>query len=468
MAIGQENKDNNRRGYFSLYDSQQKARDLAFVHETKDEGRKDFTLYDFMDRGADSKYPSWTDGAPNLQTYLNALNKSQPIIGCQFELVWSRWPRTLFFSKGITIPGVSVNTLDLSHAGFTIKIPTHVTYENTEITLNIIADKEGFHYYDLRNMVLQTGHPLVAGDPKSTIGNPYGISPDEDMIEVRLRNRPGEDTHHHWIIHNFKPTGIGDIELSVDSASFVEFELTGTFTHITYDCGFTAPAEEEPTPSPEDKPQEEPQPSNEEPEDGENSEDEDYEDDYEDWMDFWDDEEESPTPLDMTSVMSTVEATFLNGDGESASEITLSSVASVNLSEPCSEEDIALAQECNEQLSAAQDELQAKLEEIAKMPADPNYNPNGESWTNSPDIDSDNPDMSMSGTIMDAPRDGQTPGDDINSCDNVFASPQVMITPSSQAQLDATKQALQEYTNKTNAIAQNYKDSKQGNGGEQA
>jgi hypothetical protein len=242
---------------------------MAFGQENKDEGRKDFTLYDFMDRGADSKYPPWTDGAPNLQTYLNALNKSQPIIGCQFELVWSRWPRTLFFAKGITIPGVSVNTLDLNHAGFTIKIPTHVTYETTEITLNIIADKEGFHYYDLRNMVLQTGHPLVAGDPKSTIGNPYGLSPDEDIIEVRLRNKPDDATHHHWIIHNFHPTGIGDIELSQDSGSFVEFELKGTFTHISYDCGKVLPPEEPPAPAPQDVPPEEPPP----PEDEENDED---------------------------------------------------------------------------------------------------------------------------------------------------------------------------------------------------
>ena len=264
---------------------------MAFGQENKDEGRKDFTLYDFMDRGADSKYPSWTDGAPNLQTYLNALNKSQPIIQCQFELVWSRWPRTLFFAKGITIPGVSVNTLDLNHAGFTIKIPTHVTYETTDITLNIIADKEGFHYYDLRNMVLQTGHPLVAGDPKSTIGNPYGLSPDEDIIEVRLRNQPGDETHHHWIIHNFKPTGIGDLELSVDGSSFVEFELKGTFTHITYDCGQTSTPEEEPAPSEEDTPPEEPEEEDEE-EEEEEDEEEEEEEEEDDEEDDWDDQDE--------------------------------------------------------------------------------------------------------------------------------------------------------------------------------
>lgn len=248
-----------------------------------------------MDRGAESKYPSWADGAPNLKTYLDALNKSQPIVQSQFELVWSRWPRTVFFAKGITIPGVSVNTLDLSHAGFTIKIPTHVTYETTDITLNIIADKEGFHYYDLRNMVMQTGHPLVAGDPKSTIGNPYGISPDEDTIEVRLRNKPDDETHHHWIIHNFKPTELGDLELSVDGSSFVEFELKGTFTHITYDCGKTLPAEEPPPRSEEEQTKNEDEdvglPGDvqvdvefEDEEEDEEEQEEEYEDD-EDWYD---------------------------------------------------------------------------------------------------------------------------------------------------------------------------------------
>lgn len=54
-----------------------------------------------------------------------------------------------------------------------------------------------------------------------------------------MRNRPEDETHHHWIIHNFHPTSIGDVELTVDGSAFVEFELTGTFTHISYDCGKT-------------------------------------------------------------------------------------------------------------------------------------------------------------------------------------------------------------------------------------
>lgn len=134
-------------------------------------------MYSMGDRSSEKEYPNWKDASPNLQTFLSAVNKSQPIIQCQFELVWSRWPRTIFFAKNITIPGVSVNTIEISHAGFTISIPTHATYDTTEVTMNIIADKEGFHYYDLRNMVLQTAHPFVAGDTRATIGNQYNISP---------------------------------------------------------------------------------------------------------------------------------------------------------------------------------------------------------------------------------------------------------------------------------------------------
>ena len=162
--------------------------------------------------------------------------------------MWSRWPRTLFFAKNVTIPGISVNTVDINHAGFLISIPTHVTYENTEISMQILADKEGFHYYDIRNMVLQTGHPLIAGDTRATVGNPFKISPDEDTLEIRLRNSPDDKVHHHWIVHNFRPKSIGDIELSMDSSSFVEFEMTGIFTHITYDCGYQNPATKSPAP----------------------------------------------------------------------------------------------------------------------------------------------------------------------------------------------------------------------------
>ena len=82
----------------------------------------------------------------------------------------SRWPRTLFFAKSVRIPGLSVGTIDINRMGFTLGIPTNPKYESREITLTIIADKEGYHYQDWRNFVLETGHPLVSGDTRSTIG----------------------------------------------------------------------------------------------------------------------------------------------------------------------------------------------------------------------------------------------------------------------------------------------------------
>lgn len=190
-----------------------------------------YLYYNTVDHGSQSQYPDWKDKSPNLKTFLDAFNLSQPIIQSQFELVMSRWPRTIFFAKNVTIPGVSANTVDINHAGFTIPIATHAKYETTEISISIIADKEGCHYYDLRNMVLQSGHPLVAGDTTADIGET------EDTLEIKLRNKPGDKAYHHWTIHNWRPIKIGDVELMHDSTNFVEFELTGTFTHISYDSG---------------------------------------------------------------------------------------------------------------------------------------------------------------------------------------------------------------------------------------
>lgn len=118
-------------------------------------------LYTMVDKESESRYPSYANVGygsgeihPNVTSFIGAVNKSQPIIKSQCEIVFSRWPRTIFFAKDVTIPGLTTNTIDINHAGFTIPIATHTYYETTEITLNILADKEGYHYYDFRNFVL--------------------------------------------------------------------------------------------------------------------------------------------------------------------------------------------------------------------------------------------------------------------------------------------------------------------------
>ena len=489
------------------------------------EQRKQWLNYNVVEKGSEQQYPSWLDSRPNLQTYLDAFNLSNPIIGCKFELVWSRWPRTIFFAKDITIPGVSVNTIDINHAGFTVAIPTHVTYENTEITIHIIADKEGFHYYDLRNMVFQTAHPLVAGDPKACVGNQYNVNTNEDILEVRLRNSPEDETHHHWIIHNFHPIAIGDIELSHDSGSFIEFEIRGTFTHITYDCGHGGLKENTPDKDPNKKTpdeiaseqpeeQSEEEPEEEEPEEEEEEYDpDDYYDplldpDYDPYEDpFGEDEEpeedeENPMPKG-TTVLNANEAVFTgNTPNGGTISITSSIPSSVKFGEDRDEdpspEEQELARDTADKLNDAGNELQQKLQEIMNMPSsdDPNDEDKEESWLPSPS-DEEKPEKSMFdkikdwwngdeekeeegsndfGVIRDSPDDRDTEmitdpdsgsrmaKDDDKDYDSVQGIPQVMVNaspPLSKEQKQAVIKAMKEYNQKVNKIADDFEKRKE-------
>lgn len=341
-----------------------------------------FLYYNEVDKASQKYYPDWDGAKPNLETFLNALNLSQPIIGSQFELIYSRWPRTTFFAKNISVPGISANTIEINHAGFTISIPTHVKYDSTELTMTIIADKEGYHYYDWRNMVLQSGHPLIAGDPRSMIGKTKSDT-NEDYLDVRLRNKTNDRTHHHWTIHNFRPIGIGEIELSHDSSSFVEFEITGTFTHVTYMTGDDQTSNEKAQAAikqqeqmksneenwplnddvkveftdgttPDDIGQPDTQPEEEQPE-----------------------EEQSKPPPNLNIMNAEDKLHLFDGPDGTPIEIQESYASCITFSDtkefPPNEEVQQAASECNTELNKLNEDLQKELEEIAKMPADPNY-----------------------------------------------------------------------------------------------
>ena len=327
----------------------------------------------------------------------------------------------MFFAKNITIPGISVNTIDINHAGFTVAIPTHVTYENTEITMSIIADKEGFHYYDLRNMVFQTAHPLVAGDPRAAIGNQYNANTNEDILDIRLRNCPEDITHHHWVVHNFKPKSIGDIELSHDNSSFVEFELGGTFTHITYDCGKGGLKEHAPDVDPnkktpdeiaaeeaakkqqeaedEDSPYDlDPEYEDEDEEEDPWDEDDEYDDeDDEGWLDNEDEDDEENEDDEEPGLgkgSMVLNASEINHTANTPNGGTVSINSSIPSSvkfgedrdEDPSPEEQELARDTADKLNDAGNELQQKLQEILNMPSsdDPADQDKEESWVPSP------------------------------------------------------------------------------------
>lgn len=338
-----------------------------------------FLYYNEVDKSSGKSYPDWDGAKPNLETFLNALNLSQPIIGSQFELMYSRWPRTTFFAKNISVPGITTNTIEINHAGFTIPIPTHVKYESTEITMTIIADKEGFHYYDWRNMVLQSGHPLIAGDPRSMIGW-YDKDTNEDYLEVRLRNKVSDRTHHHWIIHNFRPIGIGEIELSHDSSSFVEFEITGTFTHVTYMTGDDQTSNQKSQEiSEQNNPDENPSNNNDVPvefTDGTTPDDIGQPDTEPTPDPQPDPEPPKPTPLDIMSGSHKLET---NSNEDSSTRYFSSSLSRIHFvdGENTSQETIEAAQSCSDELNKAKEMYEEKMKAIAEdkdnYPPDPGY-----------------------------------------------------------------------------------------------
>ena len=336
-----------------------------------------FLYYNEVDKASQKYYPDWDGAKPNLETFLNALNLSQPIIGSQFELIYSRWPRTTFFAKNISVPGISTNTIEINHAGFTISIPTHVKYDSTELTITIIADKEGYHYYDWRNMVLQSGHPLIAGDPRSMIGKTKSDT-NEDYLDVRLRNKVDDRTHHHWIIHNFRPIGIGEVELSHDSSSFVEFEITGTFTHVTYMTGDDQTSNEkaqEALKQEQNESNEENQPSNDDVKvefPDETTPDDIGQPDTQPEEEQPEPEPPKPKPFDIMNA----------SDSSNEEGLFQSSITDAHFSDgsKVSDQTIADVNECMDEMEDAKKEYDKKMKEIENMSPDPDYN-GSDTWS---------------------------------------------------------------------------------------
>lgn len=402
-----------------------------------------------------TKYENWKDGEktpPNLNTYLTALNLSQPIIQSQFELRMSRWPRTIFFAKNVTIPEITTNTQTLNHMGFEISIACNPKYSSYEISFTIIADKEGYHYQDFRNMVLQSSHPLVSGDPRSTIDNIENPS-GEDTLDIRLRNTPLDETHHHWIVHNFRPTTLGSIEMSHDSSSFVEFDVTGTFTHIDYDCGHY----DSPTPPPMVEPIDKPEPP-----------------DVDEMNKFLDSAESrlnrikklkpnpsktggktssAPGPSNATYTNRTpINMTLPNGV-----EINLMAQSAVGVRDgdpdhPLDEDEMKLAEETNSKLTDAAEQLRKDLEKIGGMSESFKHKMN-DSWGNETEDTSEF-------NIQRTPKPGQDPDDPDYEGDMVGAGVSGKVKFNTPEQKKAYDEAIAKYKAATQGVIDEYKDKK--------
>lgn len=333
----------------------------------------------------------------------------------------------------------------------------------------------------------------MAGDPKATVGNPYNISPDEDTLEIRLRNKPGDEAHHHWIIHNFHPTGIGDVELTTDGSSFVEFELKGTFTHISYDCGrndTTPPADADPPPEPEEqedgplsdivpdelreaaldtlKQQEEEanKPEEEEGEGEEGEPDEEKPEEPEEPEITWDTGKADPDKYPPTRWYDD-DKTFPSEQSFSTPwyknnncDIDVKLTAAVSVKKPknsasgeISPEEQALADQCNQKLDDAGKELMEELKKISEMPPDPDYDPEKV--------------KDESNISKHTPKDGQEDTDEVGwfgkpkyDGDGASVNVEANCKFKSAAQKEAYEKAMAKYKETVNKTMDSYKDTK--------
>ena len=66
---------------------------------------------------------------------------------------------------------------------------------------------------------------------------------------------------------------------------------------------------------------------------------------------------------------------YMSGNEKSDDNMQISSTTKVVVNPPATENDHIMAKVCEDRLSKANDEFMAKMEEISKMPADPNFTP---------------------------------------------------------------------------------------------
>lgn len=121
------------------------------------------------------------------------------------------------------------------------------------------------------------------------------------------------------------------------------------------------------------------------------------------------------------------------------------------MDEPVSDADMKAAEQCNEELTEASDELEKELERIKNMPADPNYPPENvvDELYNSVHTPNENQ--------QDVPEDSdeEYKGDKVCSA---FSTDVTLKSPEQKAAYDA---AVAKYNQKTQASMNKFKDARQ-------
>jgi hypothetical protein len=168
---------------------------------------------------------------------LSILNESPPIINSQFEIWYSGWPRLKWLAQSITVPGLTSKTLPVNFSGFQVPVVINTTYEgDMSLTMDILADEFGQYYKFWRDGTIyyssdrQKGRPILDGMFNET----YNVMQGASYLIVKLVNSPTSVSQHCWRFHNFKITGVGEMQFGQTAAELTTFPVSGIYTHVSY------------------------------------------------------------------------------------------------------------------------------------------------------------------------------------------------------------------------------------------
>ena len=126
-------------------------------------------------------------------------------------------------------------TQQIFYNGIATDIITNTEYSGYTVDMTILADEYGIYYADWRNLVITYGTGGKRGKPiLNGVASADGAMEGMGYLIAKLINIPDAPSQHIWRLHNFKPTKLGDVQFGHAKRELVTFQVSGTFTHITF------------------------------------------------------------------------------------------------------------------------------------------------------------------------------------------------------------------------------------------
>lgn len=128
------------------------------------------------------------------------------------------------FCQGATLPGKSLNSLDVKRHNITLKMPDHVTWDGTW-TPEVLVDLSMDGYKTLQDWMNYYSNVAVSG------AGARGFPPTNATVTILDNNF--QETEHKMKIFGIFPTKIPDISFAHTSSSYVTQQITFTYSYTS-------------------------------------------------------------------------------------------------------------------------------------------------------------------------------------------------------------------------------------------